>query len=140
MMNSNHIVNGLPQFKVDGMHKTCAACQFRKQARHAFLQEIHVYEKPLEVVQLDGWGIANVASMSGCGFVSLLLMIIRVKYKSILCVSTDKSEVFTNFNSFKAMAKKETCLYHAGNMLEAWWKERILFPMHFQILTKKNGI
>ena len=31
-MQSKQIVAGLPNFRVDGMHKVCEACQFGKQS------------------------------------------------------------------------------------------------------------
>ena len=42
-MQSKQIVAGLPNFRVDGMHKVCEACQFGKQSRSSFPQERNVY-------------------------------------------------------------------------------------------------
>ena len=67
-MQSKHIVAGLPQFKVDGMHKVCAAYQFGEQSRSAFLKKHNVCQRPLEVVHIDVWGPTNTASIHGCRY------------------------------------------------------------------------
>ena len=67
-MQSKQIVAGLPKFKVDGMHKVCAACQFGKQSKGSFPHERNVCKKPLEAIHTDVWGPMDIASMHGCRY------------------------------------------------------------------------
>ena len=66
LMQSKGIVTGLPKFKVDGMEKNCEACQFGKQAKHAFPHDKNVSKNMLDIVHSDVWGPANTMSMGGC--------------------------------------------------------------------------
>ena len=58
-MQTKNLVDGLPKFKVDGMHKVCEACQLGKQSRHAFPHDKHVSMRPLDVIHSDVWGPAQ---------------------------------------------------------------------------------
>ena len=108
-MQSKQIVDGLPKFRVDGMHKVCEACQFGKQARHAFPHEKHVCQKALEVVHSDVWGPTKTATLSGCKY--YVSFIDDHTRKVWVYFMREKSEVFTHFKSFKALVEKETGLH-----------------------------
>jgi len=82
-MQSKQIVTGLPKFKVDGMHKVCAACQFGKQSKGSFPHDRNVCKRPLEVVHTNVWGPADTAVYMVAGTMSLSLMTIQGKYGSI---------------------------------------------------------
>ena len=68
LIQSKGIVTRLPNFKVDGMHKICEACQFGKQSRGAFPHYKNISKNILEVVHLDVQGPANTTSMGGCTY------------------------------------------------------------------------
>ena len=63
-MQSKNVVTGLPNFKSIDMQKVCEACQFGKQARHAFPQERNVSQRPLDVIHSDVWGPTENSSLA----------------------------------------------------------------------------
>ena len=67
-MQSKNVVTSLPNFRTNDMQKVCEACQFGKQARHAFPQERNVSSKLLDVIHFDVWGPTKHASMLGSKF------------------------------------------------------------------------
>ncbi|WP_139158356.1 DDE-type integrase/transposase/recombinase, partial [Enterobacter cloacae complex sp. GF14B] len=105
-MQSKQIVKGLPKFKVDGMHKVCAACQFGKQSKGSFPHERNVCKKPLEVVHTDVWGPTDTASIHGCRY--YVSFIDDHTRKVWVYFMRNKSEVFGHFQDFKVMIEKET--------------------------------
>lgn len=105
-MQSKQIVAGLPNFRVDGMHKVCEACQFGKQSQSSFLQECNVCKMPLEVVHIDVWGPTKTASSHGCRY--YVSFIDDHTRKVWVYFMKQKSEVFGNFKMFKVAVEKET--------------------------------
>ncbi|MCO5596795.1 hypothetical protein L7F22_050865 [Adiantum nelumboides] len=134
-MQSQELVTGLPVFKVVDMQKVCEACQFGKQAKASFPHDKHVSRNVLELVHLDVWGPAKTASMGGCRF--YVTFIDDHTRKVWVYFMKEKSEVFTHFQSFKAMAEKQTekyvqCLRSDGG--------GEYFSNEFSSFLKKHGI
>ena len=105
MMQSQEIITSLPVFKVADMQRVCEACQLGKQARISFPHDKHVSRNVLEVVHSDVWGLAKTASMGGCRF--YVTFIDNHTRKVWVYFMKDKSEVFSHFQSFKAMVEKQ---------------------------------
>ena len=103
-MQSKELVTRLPVFKVVEMQKVCEACQFGKQAKGAFPHDKHVSKNVLELVHSDVWGPAKTVSMGGCKF--YVTFIDDHTHKVWVYFMKEKSEVFTHFQNFKAMAEK----------------------------------
>ncbi|MCO5558544.1 hypothetical protein L7F22_012129 [Adiantum nelumboides] len=121
-MQSQELVTCLHVFKVADMQKVCEACQFGKQAKASFLHDKHVSRNVLELVLSDVWGPAKTASMSGCRFYVTFIddhtckvWVYFMKYthtrKVWVYFMKEKSEEFTHFQNFKAMAEKQTRKY-----------------------------
>ena len=108
LMHSKENVIGLPKFKADGMQKICEACQLGKQAKHAFSHDRIVTKNMLDIVHYDIWGLAKTMSMSACRY--YVTFIDDHTRKVWVYFIKEKNEVFTHFQNFKAMAKKQTCL------------------------------
>ena len=104
MMQSKEIVIGLPKFKVEGMQKICEACQFGKQARGVFPHDKNLSKNIFDVVHTDVWGPAKTATMGGCR--NYVTFIDDHTRKVWVYFMKEKSEVFSHFQNFKAMAKK----------------------------------
>ena len=83
----------------------CEACQFGKQARGAFPHEKHVSKNVLELVHSDVWGPLKATSMGRCRF--YVTFIDDCKRKVWVYFMKEKSEVFSHFQSFKAMVEKQ---------------------------------
>ena len=49
-MQTQEVVIGHPNFKMNDMQNICEACQFGKQSRHAFAKPRNVSERPLQVI------------------------------------------------------------------------------------------
>ena len=107
-MQSKNVVIGLPNFRIDDMQKVCEACQFGKQARHAFPQERNVTSSPLDVIHSNVWGPTEHASMSGSRF--YVTFVDDHTRKVWVYFMKSKGEVFEHFKWFKIMVEKETCL------------------------------
>ena len=103
-MQNQNIVTGIPKFKVDGMQGVCEACQLGKQSKAAFPHDQHVSKEVLNVVHTDVWGPAKTTSMGGCRF--YVTFIDDHTRKVWVYFMQEKSEVFTHFQSFKAMVEK----------------------------------
>ena len=96
----------MPKFKVDGMHKVCAACQFGKQSKGSFPHECNVCKRPLEVVHTDVWGPTDTASIHGCRY--YVSFIDDHTRKVWVYFMRNKSEFFDHFKDFKVMVENET--------------------------------
>ena len=79
-------------------------CQFGKKEKGAFPHDRHVSKNVLELVHSDIWDLAKTASMGGCRF--YVTFIDDHTGKVWVYFMKEKSEVFTHFQNFKAMAKK----------------------------------
>ena len=88
------------------MQKVCEACQFGKQARGVFAHEKHVSKIVLELGHSNVWGLANIASMGGCIF--YVTFIDDCTRKVWVYSMKEKIDVFSHFQSFKAMVEKQT--------------------------------
>ena len=108
-MQSKELVTGLLVFKIAKMQKICEACQFGKQEKGVFPHDKHVSKNVLELVHSNVWGPAKTASMGGCRF--YVTFIDDHTRKVWVFFMKEKSEVFTHFQSFKAMAEKQTGKY-----------------------------
>ena len=108
-MQNQNIVIGIPKFKVDGMQGVCEACQLGKQSRAVFPHDQHVSKEVLDVVHTDVWGPTKTTSMGGCRF--YVMFIDDHTRKVWVYFMQEKSEVFTHFQSFKAMVEKQTGRY-----------------------------
>ena len=100
-MQAKNIVDGLPKFKVDGMHKICEACQLGKQAKHAFPHDKHVSARPLDVIHSDVWGSAKTTTISSCRY--YVTFIDDHTRKVWVYFMKEKGEVFGHFQKFKAV-------------------------------------
>ena len=98
-MQSKQIVAGLPKFKVDGMHKVCAACQFGKQSRGSFPHERNVCKKPLEGIHTNVWGPTKTRSLARRSY--YVTFIDDYSRKVWVDFMKAKSEVFDHFKRFK---------------------------------------
>ena len=108
-MQCHELVTGLPAFKVAEMQKVCEACQFGKQSKGAFQHDKHVSSNTLELIHSDVWGPMKTAPMGGCRF--YVIFIDDHTRKVWVYFMKEKSEVFTHFQHFKAMAEKQTGKY-----------------------------
>ena len=108
-MQSQELVTSLPAFKVVEMQKVCEACQFGKQEKGAFPHDKHVSNNTLELIHSDVWGPIKTASMDGCRFYATFID--EHTRKVWVYFMKEKSEVFTHFQHFKAMAEKQTGKY-----------------------------
>ena len=104
-MQSQELVIGLPTIRVAEMHKVFEACQFRKQSKASFSHDKHVSKDFLEVVHSDVWGPAKTTSMGGCRF--YVTFINDHTQKIWVFFMKEKSEVFPQTQSFKAMVEKQ---------------------------------
>ncbi|MCO5559842.1 hypothetical protein L7F22_013446 [Adiantum nelumboides] len=134
-MQSQELVTGLPVFKVADMQKVCEGCQFGKQAKASFPHDKHVSRNVLELVHSDVWGPANIASMGGCTF--YVTFIDDHTHKVWVYFMKMKSEVFTHFQNFKAMAKKQTGKYVQCLRPDGGGE---YFSNEFSSFLKKHGI
>ena len=91
------------------MQGVCEACQLGKQSKAAFPHDQHVSKEVLDVVHTDVWGPAKTTSMGGCRF--YVTFIDDHTRKVWVYFMQEKSEVFTHFQSFKAMVEKQTGRY-----------------------------
>ncbi|MCO5567487.1 hypothetical protein L7F22_021180 [Adiantum nelumboides] len=135
IMQSKELVISLPQFKVFEMQQVCASSQLGKQAKGSFPQERHVSKNLLEVIHFDVWGPAKNTSIGGCRF--YVTFIDDCSRKVWVYFMKEKSEVFTHFQNFKAMVKKQTrnfvqCLRSDGG--------GEYFSNDFGNFLKKHGI
>ena len=103
-MQNQNIVTGIRKFKVDGMPSVCEVCQLGKQSKNVFPHDKHVSKNVLYVVHLDVWGPTKTTSMGGCRF--YVTFIDDHTRKVWVYFMQEKSEVFTHFQSFKAMVEK----------------------------------
>ena len=85
------------------MQGVCEACQLGKQSKAAFPHDQHVSKEVLNVVHTDVWGPAKTSSMGGCRF--YVTFIDDRTRKVWVYFMQEKSEVFTHFQSFKAMVE-----------------------------------
>ena len=108
-MQSRELVTGLPVFKVIEMQKVCNACQLGEQAKGPLPHDKHVSSNVLELVHSDVWGLAKTVCMGGCRF--YVTFIDDHTRKLWVYFMKEKSEVFTHFQNFKAMAEKQTGKY-----------------------------
>ena len=92
-------MEGLPKFKVDGMHKVCEACQFGKQTKNVFPHEKNICKRPLEVVHSDVWRPTKTVSMRGCRY--YVSFIDDCTRKVWVYFMKEKSVVFTHFIEFQ---------------------------------------
>ena len=134
-MQSKELVTGLPVFKVAEMQKVSEACQFGKQAKGAFPHDKHVSRNVLELVHSDVWGPAKTASMGGCRF--YVTFIDDHTRKVWVYFMKEKSEVFTHFQNFKAMAEKQTGKYVQCLRSDGGGE---YFSNEFSLFLKKHGI
>ncbi|MCO5593958.1 hypothetical protein L7F22_047977 [Adiantum nelumboides] len=109
IMQRQELVTGLHVFKLADMQKVCEACQLGKQVKASFPHDKHVSINVLELVHSDVWGSAKTASMGGCRF--YVTFIDDHTRKVWVYFMKEKSEVFTHFQNFKAMAEKQTGKY-----------------------------
>jgi hypothetical protein len=107
-MQNSEIVTSLPKFKVDGMHKICEACQFGKQTKNVFPHDKNVNKRAFVVVHSDVWGLTKTTSMGGCRY--YVSFIDDHARKVWVYFVKEKNEVFTHFQNFRMMAKKQTRL------------------------------
>ncbi len=91
------------------MHKVCEACQLGKQEKCPFLHDKHVSRNLLELVHSDVWCPTKIVSMGGCRF--YVTFIHDHTCKVWVYFMKEKSEVFTHFQSFKAMVEKQAGKY-----------------------------
>ena len=108
-MQSQELVIGLPAFKVGEMHKVCEACQFGKQSKASFPHDKHVSKSMFEIVHLNVWGPAKTTFMGGCRF--YVTFIDDHTRKVWVYFMKEKSEVFTHFQNFRVIVKKQTGKY-----------------------------
>ena len=134
-MQPKQIVAGLPKFKMDGMHKVCAACQFGKQSRGSFPHERNVCKKPLEVIHTDVWGPTDTASMHGCRY--YVSFIDDHTQKVWVYFMQNKSKVFGHFKDFKTMEKKEIGMQIETLSLDGGGE---YFSNEFSDFLQKHGI
>ena len=107
LMQNHNIVTGLPKFIVDGMRNVCEACQLGKQAKNAFPHDKHhVRKNVLDVVHSDVWGPTKTMPMGGCRY--YVTFIDDYTRKVWVYFLKEKSEVFTHFQTFKAMVEKQS--------------------------------
>ncbi|MCO5577038.1 hypothetical protein L7F22_030860 [Adiantum nelumboides] len=117
------------------MQQVCAACQLGKQAKVSFPQERHVSKNVLKVIHSDVWGLAKKTSMGGCRF--YVTFIDDCSHKVWIYFMKQKSEVFTYFQNFKSMIKKQT-----GNFVQCLRLDGggEYFSNKFSNFLKKHGI
>ncbi|MCO5568696.1 hypothetical protein L7F22_022395 [Adiantum nelumboides] len=134
-MQSQELVTGLPVFKVADMKKVCEACQFGKQAKASFPHNKHVSINALELIHSYVWGPAKTVSMGGCRF--YVTFIDDHTRKVWVYFMKEKSEVFTHFQNFKAMAEKQTGKYVQCLRSDGGGE---YFSNEFSSFLKKHGI
>jgi len=90
------------------MHKICEACQFGKRTKNVFPHDKNVSKRVFDVVHSDVWGPTKTALMGGCRYyVSFIDDHTRRVWVYFM---KEKSEVFTHFQNFRTLAKKQTGL------------------------------
>ncbi|MCO5553272.1 hypothetical protein L7F22_006793 [Adiantum nelumboides] len=134
-MQSQEVAAGLHVFKVADMQKVCETCQFGKQAKASFPHDKHVSKNVLELVHSNVWGLAKTASMGGYRF--YVTFIDDHTRKVWVYFMKEKSEVFTHFQNFKAMAEKQTRKYVQCLSLDGGGE---YFSNEFSSFLKKNRI
>ncbi|MCO5581798.1 hypothetical protein L7F22_035687 [Adiantum nelumboides] len=134
-MQSQELVTGLLVFKVAVMQKVCEACQFEKQAKASFPHDKHVSRNVLELVHSDVWGPTKTASMGGCRF--YVTFTDDHTCRVWVYFMKEKSEVFSQFQNFKAMAEKQTGKYVQCLRSDGGGQ---YFSNEFSSFLKKHGI
>ena len=89
----------------------------------------------LDVVHSDVWGLAKTTSMGGCRY--YVTFIDDHTRKVWVYFMKEKSEVFTHFQSFKAMVEKQTHIY--VQVLRFHGRGEY-FPHEFHGFLKENEI